>query len=132
MKKLLLSCALFLVMLSVSPLTLQAQEAEEPPLTFVEQMPQFQGDDLYQYLGKKIKYPEDARLNKQTGKVIIQFIIEKDGTLSHIELLKSSGVKSLDEEALRVVKAMPPWTPGKQNGKLVRTIYTLPISFQLN
>lgn len=75
-------------------------------------------------------YPTVAIQNNIQGRVIVSFIIEKDGSVSNVELL--SGVDLLlDAEALRVVKAMPSWTPGKINGKPVRTQYALPITFRL-
>lgn len=125
----------FLIVMSgfimINTQSLNAQSQEEPVFTFVEQMPQFTQGDLNKYLIKQLKYPNEAIADSVTGKVITQFIIEKDGTVSGAEIIKSSGSKSLDEEALRVIRTMPAWLPGKQNGKPVRVRYVLPVSFQL-
>ncbi len=106
----------------------------EAPLTFAEQMPEFPGgvEELYKYLGKNIQYPQMARENSIEGKVVLTFVVDKDGKISNIE---SAGKKlgwGCDEEAVRVVKSMPAWTSGKQNGKAVIVKFTLPIRFQLN
>lgn len=95
-----------------------------------EKTPEFPGgvSAFYLYLGNNLKYPEEARINKTTGRVVIGFIVEKDGSLSNFKLLKGIG-SGCDEEAIRVLKASPKWQPGFQNGKLVRTAFTLPISF---
>lgn len=85
---------------------------------------------LYEYLGKSIKYPELARENGIEGKVYIQFIIEKDGSITDVGVLKGRH-KSLDAEATRVVNAMPKWKPGKMGNKNVRVRFTLPINFVL-
>lgn len=99
------------------------------PFIIVEQMPVPSGD-INEYLGKNIKYPEVARENNIQGKVLIQFIINEDGTLSDLKIVRNIG-GGCDEEALRVVAAMPKWKPGKQNGKNVKVQFTLPIYFKL-
>ena len=81
-----------------------------------------------QYLAENVKYPQDAYEQKIGGRVLVQFVIEKDGSISDVEIAR--GVfPSLDEEAIRVIKVMPRWNPGKQNGKAVRVKYVLPVSF---
>lgn len=102
---------------------------EDDVITFAEQMPEFNGD-LSSYLSKNIVYPKIAAENKIEGKVIVQFIVEKDGSVSNVAVIKKAGW-DMDEEAIRVVRAMPNWKPGKQNGKPVRVRYTLPINFKL-
>ena len=83
-------------------------------------------DALNRYLSKSIRYPEAAQQNGIQSRVIIQFVVEKDGSTAHIEVAR--GVDpALDKEAVRVVKEMPKWKPGKQRGKPVRTKYTLPV-----
>ena len=97
-----------------------------------DEQPEFVGGQtaLANYLGNNVVYPTVAIQNNIQGRVIVSFIIEKDGSVSNVELI--SGVDPLlDAEALRVVKAMPSWTPGKINGKPVRTQYALPITFRL-
>jgi TonB family protein len=108
----------------------------EPPapkqddiITFAEQMPEFNGD-LQKYLAKNINYPTSARELGLSGKVIASFVVEKDGSVSNVEILRAAG-KDFDAEAIRVIKSMPNWKPGKQNGKPVRIRFTLPITFAL-
>lgn len=107
----------------------QFQKADDDVLTFVEQMPEFNGD-LYQYISKNINYPVEAKENKIEGRVIVQFNVEKDGSISNASILKKMEW-GMDEETLRVINNMPNWKPGKQNGKTVRVRYTLPVSFKL-
>jgi TonB family protein len=105
------------------------RQSDDDVLTFVEQMPEFNGD-LYQYISKNINYPVEAKENKIEGRVIAQFIVEKDGSISNASVLKKMGW-GMDEETLRVINNMPNLKPGKQNGKTVRVRYTLPVSFKL-
>ena len=98
----------------------------------VDEMPQFPGGmaGMMQYLSSNIRYPEDAREAGTQGRVIVSFIVEKDGSISNAKVAKPT-YSSLDEEALRVVSAMPNWMPGKQNGQAVRVKYSVPVSFRL-
>ena len=98
----------------------------------VEQMPEYPGgmSALLEYLMQNVKYPEDAEKQKIEGKVMASFIVETDGSISEIKVLKPV-YPSLDAEAVRVVQGMSNWTPGKQRGQLVRVRYTLPIMFRL-
>ena len=98
----------------------------------VDEAPQFPGGmaGMMQYLSSNIRYPEDAREAGTQGRVIVSFIVEKDGSISNAKVAKPT-YSSLDEEALRVVSAMPKWTPGKQNGEAVRVKYSVPVSFRL-
>lgn len=108
------------------------EEVEEAPYTVVEQMPEFPGGEsaLIKYLSTAIKYPRIATENGVQGKVFVQFVVDKDGGISNAKVVR--GVDSaLDAEALRVVKSMPKWIPGKQNGETVRVSYTIPINFVL-
>jgi protein TonB len=100
--------------------------------TAVEVEPSFPGgvEGFYNYLGKSIQYPQQARSNGETGRVIVQMIVEKDGSLSHIVVLRSVSY-ALDAEAVRVVTASPKWHPGIQNGRPVRVQYIVPINFSL-
>ena len=111
-------------------------DKEEPdPRVFdvVEQMPNFPGGQnaLMDFLKNTIKYPAEAEKAGKQGRVVVQFVINKDGSISDAKVVKSVD-KTLDEEALRVVNAMPKWTPGKQNGKDVRVKFTMPVTFKLN
>ena len=98
----------------------------------VEEMPEYPGGmkALNEYLAKNIKYPQTALENGIQGKVFVSFIVEKDGSVSNVQVQRSLG-GGCDEEAVRVVKAMPKWKPGKQRGKTVRVSYTLPVNFKL-
>lgn len=99
----------------------------------VEQMPEFPGgtEELYKFLGENIKYPTQARENGISGKVFVNFVVEPSGAITNVKLLRGiSG--GCDEEAIRVVKMLPRWKPGKQNGKAVRVSFNLPVNFQLN
>jgi TonB family protein len=98
----------------------------------IDEIPEFSGgpNKLYEYLGKNIKYPSMARENDITGTVFITFFVEENGGISEVKKLRGIG-GGCDEEALRVVKAMPSWKPGRQNGMPVRVQYTLPIKFTL-
>ena len=97
--------------------------------TFVEQMPE-PGYNINQYLATTMKYPREAQKQKIQGRVFVKFVVDTNGIITDTEITKSAH-PILDEEALRVVKAMPPWIPGRQNDKPVRVYYTLPINFRL-
>ena len=99
----------------------------------VEKMPEFPGGQqaLFNYLSEHVKYPKDAQEQAIEGRVICQFIVEKDGSIGNITVVRTSGNESLDNEAIRVIQSMPKWKPGLQRGKPVRVKYTLPINFRL-
>ena len=82
------------------------------------------------YLVENLNYPEKAKAKKITGKVYVSFVVEKDGSISNVKVLRDIGY-GCGEEAVRVVKAMPRWKPGMQRGKNVRVQYTLPLNFQI-
>lgn len=115
--------------------------APEPPkhvveetkiFTVVEQMPMYPGGNaaLMGYLRDNIKYPTVAAENGVQGRVVVGFVVERDGSITDVNILR--GVDpSLDREAMRVVKSMPRWNPGKQNGSAVRVKYQVPVSFRL-
>ena len=108
------------------------KEVKEEIHTLVEQMPQFPGGDaaLMKYLSSHINYPTMAAENGVQGKVILQFVVEKDGRVGEVKIARSVD-KDLDKEAIRVVKSLPKFTPGRQNGYPVRVWYTLPVNFKL-
>ena len=107
-------------------------EKNQQVFDIVEQMPEYPGGlpALLDYLNQNVKYPEDAEKQKIEGRVLAIFVVETDGSISNVEVVKPV-FPSLDAEAVRVLAAMPKWTPGKQSGKLVRVKYTVPINFQL-
>jgi protein TonB len=96
-------------------------------------MPEFPGGAgaMYSYLGGKIKYPSISADNGSQGKAYVNFTVEPDGSLSNVIVVKSSADKFCQKEAIRVVKGMPKWKPGKQRGKKVRVSFTIPIKFKL-
>ena len=98
----------------------------------VDEMPHFPDGmaGLMQYLSTNVRYPKDAKESGAQGRVIVSFIVEKDGSISNAKVTKPT-YSSLDEEALRVVSAMPKWVPGKQNGEAVRVKYAVPVTFRL-
>ena len=97
--------------------------------TFVEQMPEFQGN-LQEYLAKNIRYPENARDAGIQGRVAVQFVVNTDGAVTDLKVIKGIG-GGCDEEALRVLSASPKWKPGRQNGTAVRTYFTQVVAFKL-
>ena len=105
---------------------------EEEIFTIVQDMPSFPGGDaaMLSYLGKNIKYPNVAKESGIQGTVYVTFVVEKDGSVSNVKVLRGIG-GGCDEEAIRVVKSMPRWTPGKQRGKPVKVQYNLPCRFVL-
>lgn len=107
-------------------------QKNEKVFDVVEQMPEYPGgmQALFEFLKQTIKYPEDAQKQKVEGRVIATFVVETDGSISNIEVVKPA-FPSLDAEAVRVIQAMPKWAPGKQSGKVVRVKYTIPINFSL-
>ena len=115
------------------PVEVEEEEVVEAEVfTIVEQMPSFPGGDakMYEYLGKNIKYPQIARETGIQGRVFVNFVVEPDGSVSNVTVLRGIG-GGCDEEAMRVVKNMPKWKPGKQRGKPVRVQYMLPVNFRL-
>jgi protein TonB len=108
------------------------KEEETKVFDVVEQMPSFPGGPsaLMQYLSSNIKYPVVAEENGVQGRVVCTFVVERDGSITDVRVIKSVD-PSLDKEAVRVVKSMPKWIPGKQNGSAVRVKYTVPVTFRL-
>jgi len=99
---------------------------------YVEQMPEPPGGmgALLQYIGKNIKYPAMALRNQVEGKVFVNFVVGPDGTISGVKIQKGIGA-GCDEEAMRVIKGLPKWTPGKQNGRAVSVSFTVPVTFAI-
>jgi protein TonB len=118
----------------IAPVQVEDEESAEETQIFmvVESMPSFPGGEpaLYKYLGENIKYPQMAKESGIQGRVFVTFVVERDGTVTDVRVLRGIG-GGCDEEAIRVVKNMPKWTPGKQRGKAVRVQYNLPVKFTL-
>lgn len=128
-----LKVALMMLVLLFSFMTSTAQtKKNDMVFDVVEVMPQFPGGQIamLQYLMKNIKYPEQAMKEGIQGRVTVRFIIEKDGSISDVKPVLSVH-PLLNKEAVRVVKSMPKWSPGKQNGKPVRVRFNLPVMFKL-
>lgn len=133
---------LFFILLLLIPGSFKAQEPitkdsnsineEEIIYTITETNPEFPGGDkvMYQYLGKNMRYPSEAQDKNVQGMVYISFVVEKDGSITGVRCLKGIG-SGCDEEAMRVVKSMPNWIPGMQDGEIVRVRFNLPIAFKL-
>lgn len=110
------------------------EEAEEEEIFMVvQQQASFPGglNKMYEYLSKNIKYPAVSRNNGSQGTAVLRFVVQKDGRIVNIEVIKSSGDAFLDNEAVRVVSSMPKWTPAQQGGRNVSCWFTLPVKFTL-
>ena len=123
----------FVDITEVENFVVEEEPEEEAPFMVVEDMPEFPGGTaaLLEYLKKNIKYPNICRENNIQGRVLIQFIVNKDGSIVDPEVVKPVN-PYLDKEALRVIAGMPAWKPGSQRGKAVRVKFTVPVNFRLN
>ena len=138
MKKIVLTIALALMGTALMAQNDDATETrpistiEEEVFVVVEEEPEFPGgmEALYRYLASNIKYPELAKKEKIQGTVYVSFVVEKDGSVTNIKVLREIG-GGCSEEAVRVVRQMPKWKPGRQRGQRVRVQYNLPIKFSL-
>ena len=101
--------------------------------SIVDKLPEFPGgmQEMMKFLQSEIKYPKECMEQKQEGRTMVNFVVNKKGKLTKIKVLKSSGYKLLDKEAIRAVKQMPKWIPGEHEGKVVNVQMTLPVSFKL-
>ncbi len=108
------------------------EEEDNVVFQVVETMPSFPGGDaaLFKFLSENVKYPVIAQENGIQGRVICQFVVNRDGSIVDVVVVRPVD-QSLDKEAIRVIKSMPRWTPGRQRGKAVRVKYTLPVNFRL-
>ncbi len=102
--------------------------------TRVSKMPSFPGgnEEIYRYLHNNLNYPKEAEQTVEEAKAFIQFIVDEAGKIEQVEITRSSGFEMLDAEALRVISAMPDWSPGQQDGQPVLVKYILPVIFKLN
>jgi protein TonB len=117
---------------NIENVVVEEPEKEEEIFQVVENMPEFPGGmaELMKYLQKNIKYPTISQENGVQGRVIVQFVVNRDGSIVDPVVLRSVD-PYLDKEALRVVSTMPKWKPGEQRGKPVRVKFTLPVQFRL-
>ena len=119
--------------IDMTPVVRQEEEEEEAEVFFiVEEMPEFPGGELAlrKFIAQSIKYPVIAQENGIQGKVYVNFVVDKDGSVTAAKIARGVD-QSLDKEALRVVNNLPKWKPGKQRGKAVKVSYTVPINFVL-
>jgi len=109
------------------------EEDDDEVFMVVENMPEFPGGDLglMKYIQKKVKYPPIAKEYNITGKVYISFVVDKSGAVTNVKVVRGVD-KNLDAEAVRVIKSLPKYKPGKQRGKAVKVMFTVPINFTLN
>jgi len=116
-------------------ITEEAPEEEDVDqvFTIVEQQAEFKGGmrKFYEYVGKKMKYPSQARRMGIEGKVFVQFVVERDGSITDVQAIRGIGA-GCDEEAIKVIRESPKWNPGKQRGRAVRVRRVIPITFRLN
>lgn len=111
---------------------IEEEIVEEVPFIIVENMPTFPGGEkkMLEYVAKNVKYPQLAKEVGTQGRVSVSFVVEKDGSITNVTILRGIG-SGCDEEAIRVVKSMPKWNPGLQCGRAVRVSCNLPINFKL-
>jgi periplasmic protein TonB len=111
----------------------QVKKDSEEVYTVVEKMPIYPGgeDSLYAFLGRNMKYPVVAQENGIQGKVVVRFVVQKNGSVGNVEIVRSIN-PSCDKEVIRLVNSLPKWTPGSQDGKLVPVWYTMPVIFKLD
>jgi protein TonB len=133
MKKLILMSMMAIVcLMTASAQKTVVSQSKQNLYDAVEQMPEFPGGmpAMIEYLQNNLKYPKDAIKQQVGGRVMVMFVVETDGSLSNVRVARKV-FHSLDTEAVRVVKSMPKWKPGKEKGRLVRVNYTLPVVFSL-
>ena len=111
----------------------QLPDGDDKVYQVCENAPTFPGGThaMYKYLAGNIKYPDEAKAAGKQGRVMVQFVVRKDGSISDVSVVKSAGDASLDKEAVRAVSSMPKWNPGTQGGKPVNVQYTIPVQFKL-
>lgn len=128
MKKLFL-IMFFMAFVSVNAYS-QSDDSDNEVYSMVDERAQFPGgqNEMLKYLQENLQYPEDAKANNVHGRVIVKFIVERDGSLSDIKVMKGIG-SGCNEEAIRLIQSMPKWKPGKNKGKEVRVSMMVPVNF---
>ncbi len=119
--------------LEVKTFEKEEEVEEEMPVIVAEENPKFMGKDINEFrnwVGGKLEYPQIAQENGISGRVMVSFVIERDGSVTNVKVLRGVD-RELDAEAIRVVKSSPKWTPGKNRGRAVRFLYNMPIDFTL-
>ena len=127
-----LSVLAILFTVNTTAMAQNKKASNDKVLEKAEVMPEFPGGEqaMMDFVAKNVQYPKEAMEKEISGRVLVGFIVEKDGSISETEVVKGIG-GGCDEEAVRVVKAMPKWKPGKQDGKPVRVHFLLPLTFKL-
>ena len=127
-----LSVLAILLMANTTAMAQNKKDASEKAYEKVEVMPEYPGGEqaMMKFVASNVKYPQAAIDKNISGRVLVGFVIEKDGSITDVKVVKGIG-GGCDEEAVRVVKSMPKWKPGKEKGKAVRVSYMLPITFKL-
>ena len=127
-----MSVLAILLMVNTNAMAQSKKIANDKVLEKAEVMPQFPGGDqaMMKFVAENVQYPQEARDKEISGRVLVSFIVEKDGSIADVKVVKGIG-GGCDEEAVRVVKAMPKWKPGKDKGKPVRVSYMMPFTFKL-
>jgi TonB family protein len=107
---------------------------EDKIFMIVEEMPEYPGgeEELRKFITENVQYPEDAKANRKEGKVFVQFIIDNNGDVKDVEVVRGIDCESINNEAIRLVKSMPQWKPGKQRGQYVPVSYVVPVNFKLD
>ena len=127
-----MSVLAILLMVNTNAMAQNKKKANDKVLEKAEVMPEYPGGDqaMMDFVAKNVQYPQEARDKEISGRVLVSFIVEKDGSIADVKVVKGIG-GGCDEEAVRVVKAMPNWKPGKDKGKPVRVSYMMPFTFKL-
>ena len=127
-----MSVLAILLMVNTNAMAQNKKKAKDKVLEKAEVMPEYPGGDqaMMDFVAKNVQYPQEARDKEISGRVLVSFIVEKDGSIADVKVVKGIG-GGCDEEAVRVVKAMPKWKPGKDKGKPVRVSYMMPFTFKL-
>lgn len=127
-----MSVLALLLMVNTNAMAQNKKAANDKVLEKAEMMPEFPGGEqaMIKFVSENVQYPEEAKEKEISGRVLVGFIVEKDGSISDVKVVKGIG-GGCDEEAVRVVKAMPQWKPGKEKGKPVRVSYMMPFTFKL-
>ena len=127
-----MSVLAILLMVNTNAMAQNKKKANDKVLEKAEVMPEYPGGDqaMMKFVSENVQYPEEAKEKEISGRVLVSFIVEKDGSIADVKVVKGIG-GGCDEEAVRVVKAMPKWKPGKDKGKPVRVSYMMPFTFKL-
>ena len=127
-----LSVLALLLIVNTNAMAQNKKAANDKVLEKAEVMPEFPGGEqaMMKFVSENVQYPEEAKEKEISGHVLVGFIVEKDGSVNEVKIVRGIG-GGCDEEAVRVVKAMPKWKPGKQDGKTVRVSYTMPFFFKM-